>query len=137
MSIKIWVNADESTAYFTSTATTFDGSTTVAGGKLNVWKSEITETGWATPTLFDKMSTEVDPCGIFVDPNDLRRSDDNSDIHYYDPVNDTHTKFDDRVNSTANERTLWTNGRYMVFTSYRSSDPNLVGSYDLYIVNID
>jgi hypothetical protein len=134
----IWVSNDETVAYLTTKGKFGDVEIV---GKRDVWKSVKVDGKWSLPVLAREVSTDGDEWSVFVDPLgrvwvDGARSDayGSYDIYYYDPSLSLVIHVEKDVNSIYNERSVWTDGKILIFTS---ADRNIgMGGYDIYITDL-
>ncbi len=135
---KIWVNEGETLAYITTKGS--HGGAAPVGGR-DIWMSEKVEGKWTTPLNVAVLNTTGDEWSVFVAPDgkiwiDGSRGDayGSYDIYYYDPSLSLVIHVEKDVNSIYNERSVWTDGKTLVFTS---ADRNTgMGGYDIYITDL-
>ncbi|MDN5342488.1 MULTISPECIES: hypothetical protein [Oceanotoga] len=130
----IWVNQDETLAYFTS-AGEYEGSKSKGG--RDIWKSEKKNGKWCTPVNVSKLNDEGNQWSVFVDESeniyfDSARSDalGGYDIYVYLKQKDEIKHLSRDINSFYDDRAMSVYENKIYFTTKdRSNGP---GFYDIY-----
>ncbi len=130
----IWVNSDETIAYFTSEGT-YDGKEPVGG--RDIWKSEKVDGKWSTPENVSFLNTSGNEWSVFVAPDgsiwfDSARDDSlgGYDIYRWDPNTRSLEHPKELFNTFSDERSLWTDGETIYFSGLNRPDGE--GSYDIF-----
>jgi Icc-related predicted phosphoesterase len=130
----IWVNSDETVAYFTSGGT-YDGKEPIGG--RDIWRSELVDGKWSTPENLSFLNTGGDEWSVFVAPDgsiwfDSARDDSigGYDIYRWDPYTRSIEHPGERINTFLDERSLWTDGQILYFSGLNR--PDGAGSYDIF-----
>lgn len=136
---KIWVNPEETVAYMATKGTYGTG---VSFGGRDIWMSVKKDGLWTTPINVEAINTPSNEWSVFVEPSGkiwLDGARDESvgayDIYCYDPATGKVVNPGDKLNSVTNERSMWTDGKTIIFSSdNRKGAP---GGYDLFITDYD
>ncbi|MCD6449425.1 MAG: metallophosphoesterase [Thermotogaceae bacterium] len=130
----IWVNSDETVAYFTSEGT-YDGKEPVGG--RDIWRSEKVDGKWSSPENVSFLNTSGNEWSVFVSPDgsiwfDSARDDTlgGYDIYRWDPDSKSIEHPEEQFNTFSDERSLWTDGKTIFFSALNRPDGE--GSYDIF-----
>ncbi len=133
----IWVNSDETVAYFTSGGT-FAGKEPIGG--RDIWRSESIDGIWSSPENLSFLNTGGDEWSVFVSPDgsiwfDSARDDSigGYDIYRWDPHTRSIEHPGQHINTFLDERSLWTDGQILYFSGLNR--PDGVGSYDIFTLS--
>ncbi len=133
----IWVNSDETVAYFTSGGT-FAGKEPIGG--RDIWRSESIDGIWSSPENLSFLNTGGDEWSVFVSPDgsiwfDSARDDSigGYDIYRWDPHTRSIEHPGQHINTFLDERSLWTDGQILYFSGLNR--PDGAGSYDIFTLS--
>jgi Icc-related predicted phosphoesterase len=133
----IWVNSDETVAYFTSGGT-FAGKEPIGG--RDIWRSESIDGIWSSPENLSFLNTGGDEWSVFVSPDgsiwfDSARDDSigGYDIYRWDPHTRSIEHPGQHINTFLDERSLWTDGQILCFSGLNR--PDGAGSYDIFTLS--
>lgn len=134
---KIWVSSDQRLAYFVSGGSY--GGKQVAGGR-GIWQAVKENGQWQLPVPVEgEINSDSNEWSIFVDEgnnqvyidSDRPGGEGDYDIWVLDMVDGQAGNPGWPLNSTGQDRSLWTNGEIIFLTS--SGRPGGAGGYDLWI----
>ena len=130
----IWVNSDETIAYFTSGGT-FNGKEPIGG--RDIWRSESIDGKWSSPENLSFLNTGGDEWSVFLAPDgsiwfDSARDDSigGYDVYRWDPYTRSIEHPGEQMNTFLDERSLWTDGQILYFSGLNR--PDGAGSYDIF-----